>query len=269
MSQLRHDKTGVLVLSEMAGASKELPEAIIINPNNREEIADALKTALEMPCEEQMRRNVIMQNRLRRYDVARWAMDFLAELLSTSPVDEESHVKWLDASVRHNLTEQYRHSVRRLLILDYDGTLVPFAAYPEVAKPPQRLLKILHSLAADSRNELLLATGRDRATLDQWFNGVPTGLAAEHGAWIKERNGDWKMQQSLPLGWKPRLLPILEMYADRVPGAFVEEKEFSLVWHYRIADPERGSAAATRIDRSFAGIHSQYRSPSVTRKQSN
>jgi trehalose 6-phosphate synthase/phosphatase len=171
----------------------------------------------------------------------------LAELLSTSPVDEKSHVKWLDASVRHNLTEQYRHSVRRLLIFDYDGTLVPFAAYPEVARPTERLLRLLRSLAADSRNELLLATGRDRATLDQWFNGVPTGLAAEHGAWIKERNGDWKMQQSLPLDWKPRLLPILEMYADRVPGAFVEQKEFSLVWHYRIADPERGSAAAREL----------------------
>ena len=85
----------------MAGASKELTEAIIINPNNREEIADALKIALEMPHEEQMRRNVIMQTRLRRYDVTRWAMDFLAELLSTSPVDEESHVTWLDAPVRH------------------------------------------------------------------------------------------------------------------------------------------------------------------------
>jgi trehalose 6-phosphate synthase/phosphatase len=78
----RHDKTGVLVLSEMAGASKELPEAIIINPNNREEIADALKTALEMPREEQMRRNVIMQTRLRRYDVPAGPW-ILAELLST------------------------------------------------------------------------------------------------------------------------------------------------------------------------------------------
>ena len=188
-----------------------------------------------------------MQNRLRRYDVARWAMDFLAELLSTGPADEESHVTWLDASMRCRLTEQYHRSVRRLLILDYDGTLVPFAAYPEVAKPTQRLLRILHSLAADSRNELLIATGRDRATLDQWFNGVPTGLAAEHGAWIKERSGDWKMQQSLPLEWKARLLPILEMYADRVPGVFVEEKEFSLVWHYRTANPEQGSAAAREL----------------------
>lgn len=243
----RRDKTGVLVLSEMAGASKELPEAIIINPNNREEIADALKAALEMPCEEQIRRNAIMQTRLRRYDVVRWAMDFLSELLSTNPVDEASHRQSLDAALRRMLIEQYHSSVHRLLILDYDGTLVPFAAYPEAARPPQKLLQVLRSLATDSRNELLLATGRDRATLNQWFKGVPIGLAGEHGAWIKEWNGDWKIQQTLPLDWKPKLLPILEMFAHRVPGAFVEEKEFSLVWHYRTADPAQGSAAAREL----------------------
>jgi len=57
----RTDKTGVLILSEMAGASSELVEAIIINPNNREEIANALKEALEMSDEEQMRRIQSMQ----------------------------------------------------------------------------------------------------------------------------------------------------------------------------------------------------------------
>ena len=200
----------------------------------------ALKTALEMPCEEQMRRNVIMQNRLRRYDVTRWAMDFLAELLSTNPVDEESHVAWLDAAVRTKLIEQYHRSAHRLLILDYDGTLVPFAAYPEVAKPTQECSKSFNSLAADSRNELLLATGRDRATLDQWFKGVPTGLAAEHGAWIRSGTVIGKCSNLCRWVGKPRLLPILEMHADQVPGAFVEEKEFSLVWHYRNANPERG-----------------------------
>ena len=243
----RHDKTGVLVLSEMAGASKDLPEAIIINPNNREEIADALKTALEMPLEEQIRRNAIMQNRLRRYDVTRWAMDFLVELLASNPGDKESHVQWLEEPVRATLAEQYHCSARRLLIFDYDGTLVPFAASPELAKPTVGLLRILRFLANDSRNELVLATGRDRATLDQWFNGVPMGLAAEHGAWIKEWNGEWKMQQPLPLNWKERLLPILEMYADRVPGAFVEEKDFSVVWHYRAADPEQGRETAREL----------------------
>jgi trehalose 6-phosphate synthase/phosphatase len=239
----RHDKTGVLVLSEMAGAAKELTEAIIINPNNREEISDALKTALEMPHEEQMRRNITMQNRLRRYDVGRWATDFLRELLS----HKEAPVKWLEASVWRAVTEEYHRSARRLLILDYDGTLVPFASSPELAKPTTESLRVLRSLANDPHNELLLASGRDRAALDQWFSGMPIGLAAEHGAWIRERNGDWKVQQFSGPEWKRKLFPILEMYADRVSGAFVEEKEFSLVWHYRMAEPDQGRSVAREL----------------------
>ncbi len=239
----RHDKTGVLILSEMAGASKELPEAIIINPNNREEIADALKTALEMPCEEQIRRNTIMQNRLRRYDVGRWAADFVGELLS----HKKPPAQWLEAAVWSVVAEEYRRSTRRLLVLDYDGTLVPFAGSPALAKPTTESLRVLRSLANDPRNDLLLASGRDRATLEQWFSGVPMGLAAEHGAWMREHNGEWRVQQFSGSEWKQKLSPMLEMYADRVPGAFVEEKEFSLVWHYRMADPDQGRAVAREL----------------------
>ena len=76
----RTDGTGVLILSEMAGASKELGEAIIVNPNDRREIASALKEALQMPVEDQKRRNATMQERLRRYDVVRWASDFVGDL---------------------------------------------------------------------------------------------------------------------------------------------------------------------------------------------
>jgi len=239
----RHDKTGVLVLSEMAGAAKELPEAIIINPNNREEISDALKTALEMSCEEQMRRNIAMQNRLRRYDVSRWATDFLHELLSY----EDPPVTWLEADVWRAVREDYHRSVRRLFIFDYDGTLVPFAGSPQLAKPSTESLAVLLSLTKDPRNELLLASGRDRVTLDRWFAGLPISLAAEHGAWIREQNGDWKVQQFSGSEWKRKLFPILEMYADRVPGAFVEEKEFSLVWHYRMAELNQGRSVAREL----------------------
>jgi trehalose 6-phosphate synthase/phosphatase len=183
----RHDKTGVLVLSEMAGAAKELPEAIIINPNNREEISDALKAALEMPREEQVRRNRAMQSRLRRYNISRWAMDFLHELLSY----EEPPVTWLEADVWRAVREDYHRSVRRLFIFDYDGTLVPFVGSPQLAKPSTESLAALLSLTKDPRNELLLASGRDRVTHDRWFAGVPNSHAAENGAWIREQNGDW------------------------------------------------------------------------------
>jgi trehalose 6-phosphate synthase/phosphatase len=78
----RIDKTGVLILSEMAGSSKELTEALIINPNNKEEIAQAISAALAMPIREQIRRIKIMQLHLKNFDVVKWADDFIGQLIS-------------------------------------------------------------------------------------------------------------------------------------------------------------------------------------------
>jgi trehalose 6-phosphate synthase/phosphatase len=78
----RMHKTGVLILSEMAGSSKELTEAIIINPNNKEEIAGAISAALVMPVREQIRRIKTMQMHLKNFDVVKWADDFIHELIS-------------------------------------------------------------------------------------------------------------------------------------------------------------------------------------------
>ena len=237
----RTDRTGVLILSEMAGAAKELAEAIIINPNHREEIAEALKTALDMPCKEEIRRNRIMQNRLRRYDITHWAQEFIRELVSVDFSREKSYAKPLNPSAKMGLVYHYDHSARRLLLFDYDGTLMPFASHPQLAKPDRKLLNLLRCLGADPRNELVILSGRDRATLDNWFGQLLIGLVAEHGAWIKERHNPWEMVKPLAAEWKTKLLPLLQMYADRVSGTFVEEKEFSLVWHYRSADPEQGT----------------------------
>jgi trehalose 6-phosphate synthase/phosphatase len=134
-----------------------------------------------------------------------------------------------------------------LLLLDYDGTLVEFAKYPQLAKPNRRLLNSLHALGANPRNELVLLSGRDRATIAAWFGSLPIGLAAEHGAWIKEREKSWETIEPVCVEWKPRLLPILKTYADRVPGAWIEEKEFSLVLHYRTADEQLGALAAREL----------------------
>jgi trehalose 6-phosphate synthase/phosphatase len=238
---------GVLILSEMAGSAKELAEAIIINPNNREEIAEALKVALEMSHEEQIRRNKIMQDRLRRYDVTRWATDFMNEVISVPHRQDRFSAKRLSPLVKRQLIQEYRQSTRRLLLFDYDGTLISFAKRPHLAKPNEGLLKLLYELAKDGKNKVVLISGRDRATLQDWFGALPLVMVAEHGSWVKEPHENWKMAQSLTSEWKPKLLPILEVYADRVPGAFVEKKEFSLAWHYRDADPEQGSLAAREL----------------------
>jgi trehalose 6-phosphate synthase/phosphatase len=131
--------------------------------------------------------------------------------------------------------------------LDYDGTLVPFVGRPEMAVPPEELLNTLKHLSDDPKTEIVLVSGRDRDTLLRWFGRLNIGLVAEHGVWIKEKNQDWQLTKALMNDWKPQILPILNTYVDRLPGSFVEEKEFSIVWHYREADPELASIRAKEL----------------------
>ncbi|SYZ74741.1 Bifunctional trehalose-6-phosphate synthase/phosphatase (Includes: Alpha,alpha-trehalose-phosphate synthase (UDP-forming); Trehalose-6-phosphate phosphatase) [Candidatus Zixiibacteriota bacterium] len=243
----RTDGKGVLILSEMAGAAKELREAIIMNPNNAEEIAAAISEALDMPESEQVRRNSIMQHRLARYDITRWAEEFIKTLFQVKETQKQFDARLLRRTAGEKLVGDYKSGRRRLIFLDYDGTLVPFAASPEMAAPDQQLLNSLRSLTGESKNEVVLITGRDRNHLEKWFSDIPLNLATEHGAWLKEKDGDWKTPMPLNNDWKIWLLPILETYADRLPGAFIEEKEFSIAWHYRNSDPEQSGSLANEL----------------------
>jgi trehalose 6-phosphate synthase/phosphatase len=241
------DGAGMLVLSEMAGAAKELPEAIVVNPNNRVEIAAALKEALATPVEEQNRRNRAMQRRLRRYNVSRWADDFLSALLGMREVQARIESKLLSRSARQEIIARYHASRSRLLFLDYDGTLTPLVRHPSMARPDGARLELLRALGSEPSNSVVIVSGRDRQTLEEWFGELPVGLVAEHGAWLRPREQSWQRAKPLPGAWKQQLLPILETYADRLPSAFVEEKEDSLAWHYRIADPEQAEQRASEL----------------------
>jgi trehalose 6-phosphate synthase/phosphatase len=243
----RPDQKGVLVLSEMAGAAKEMGEAIIINPVHTEDFARALEQALTMPAEEQIRRNQILQERLRRYDVNRWADDFVQAMVSTQKTVEARQARLLKGKVLTTLVQQYRASARHSLLLDYDGTLVPFASNPKLAKPDPELLDLLTTLGKDPANEVVIISGRSRRDLEDWFGQMPVSLVAEHGVWLRRPNGEWRILKAMTTDWKERVRPILQLYVDRLPGALLEEKEFSLAWHYRRADPDQASQRAKEL----------------------
>jgi len=230
----RSDGRGVLILSEMSGASKELLEAIIVNPNDIEEVANAIKTALEMPEEEQIKRIRKMQERLRSYDINRWVQSFLEKLSETKEIQNSMRLRIFDDKKLSQLKEDCYKSPR-LFLLDYDGTLVPFADKPKDARPNDRVLGILDKLSRVPESEVVLISGRDKDTLDKWFGNLNISLVAEHGAWIKEKSHTkWEIiDPSLTSEWKREVRPILELFVDRIPNSFIEEKDFSLVWHYR------------------------------------
>ncbi len=241
------DGKGVLILSEMAGAAKELGEATIVNPNNREEIAKALKEALTMSDEEQQERNRVMQKRIQRYNVERWADDFVETLFRTKKLQQELSAKKLTYKIKRKLIDDFHKSKKHLFLLDYDGTLSPFAEKPEMAKPDKELAVLLKALTRDKKNEVVIVSGRNKESLGKWFEGLDAELIAEHGAWIKEKEKDWETVEPMVSDWKEEIKPILERYGDRTPGSFIEEKDFSLVWHYRKVDPALASARANEL----------------------
>ncbi len=244
----RHDGKGVLILSELAGASKELHEAILVNPNNLDAIAEAIREAIEMPEEEQVRRNRVMMQRLERYTVERWANEFMKSLESVKEVQEYSLTRKINITHMRQIVGAYKKAGKRILFLDYDGTLSWFRKNPEDARPDEELYGIIEDLTRDDKNTVVIISGRDKETLSRWFDaGWDIHFIAEHGVWLREPEGDWRMMEQIDNAWKESVQPLLEYYVDQTPRSFIEHKNFSLVWHYRKADPDLGLQRAWEL----------------------
>ncbi|MBN1153539.1 bifunctional alpha,alpha-trehalose-phosphate synthase (UDP-forming)/trehalose-phosphatase [candidate division KSB1 bacterium] len=232
------EKDGVLILSEMAGAAVELGDALLINPNDINEMVTAIETALVMPPEEQHNRISSMQEKLKRYDVHKWAELYIDSLKDIKEQQSKILVNRLSESSINQLLKDFNRSAHRLIFLDYDGTLVPFSRTPEDARPDEELIDILKLLTNDPRNEVVIISGRKMETLNKWFGHLKLSLVAEHGAYLKQENSEITPIDTFDDSWKDEIEPIMIQYVDRTPGARIERKSFSLAWHYRLCDPE-------------------------------
>ena len=242
------DGRGVLILSETAGAAHEMNESLIVNPNNLGEIAEAIKLAILMPVEEQERRNKVLQKRLKRYNVDRWARDFMKGLADVKKIQQTHLTKKINIERKKDIINDYHKTKNRIIFLDYDGTLTGFKENPADANPNQELYSILKKLSADSQNSVVIISGRDKETLGKWFDGDwKISFIAEHGVWFKNPGEDWSMLEQIDNKWKKMVQPILEFYVDQTPGSFIENKNFSIVWHYRKSDPDLGIQRAWEL----------------------
>lgn len=249
---------GNLILSEGAGAATELVEAIIVNPNNVGEVAEAIRKALEMNQEERIRRMRAMRERIRRYNVYRWAEDFLERLHEVKREQMKLKARVLTSEVIKSIIQDFCKAKSKLVLLDYDGTLVPIRDTPDKARPDNELIQILSKLSSISNVEVVIISGRDRGTLTKWFGGLDVSLVAEHGAWIKRKGGSWKVIEPIRSDWKKEIKRILEVYVDRTPGSFIEEKEYSIAWHYRRAQAELGEVRAKELKDILLSLLASY-----------
>ncbi|WP_080236732.1 bifunctional alpha,alpha-trehalose-phosphate synthase (UDP-forming)/trehalose-phosphatase [Spirosoma rigui] len=225
----RQDRQGVLILSELAGAAQELQDALIINPTDTQEVADAIKQGLAMSPQEQEQRITTMQKHLQNHSIFRWSNDFLTafdEVVSQQP-DLET-----DLSIQPFITA-FRDARQRLLLFDFDGTLAPLVDNPANARPSDALKAALRTLAEGSN--LVVISGRNRSFLERTLGDIPLYLVAEHGAFLKKPDHDWERLDLSDSDWVDPVRELLTSFVDRFPGSSIEEKETAIAWHYRTA----------------------------------
>jgi len=248
-------KKGVLILSEMAGASQEMNEAILVNPNDLNSLANSIKKAVEMPINDQITRNNILQKRLKRYNIHKWANDFMSSLLKTE-IQSDS-IKSIVIGIKENkkIVSSFKNAKNRLLFFDYDGTLVDFNINPALAKPSNKILKYLEKLSMIPDTHVVINSGRDEFFLERYFGNYNISLIAEHGYKYKLRGENkWSKNGLIKNEWMNHILPLLEGFYDRTPGSFIEKKEASIVWHYRKSPPELAEKRVVELNTLLSSL---------------
>jgi trehalose 6-phosphate synthase/phosphatase len=231
----RVDGDGVLVLSEFAGAAAELTEAVQVNPYDIEESAEAYYRSLTMRRHERRTRMRALRERVQANPVDHWAESFLSALVLAVSASATQVAASAPADIAATVARIAEAPVV-LLLLDYDGTLVPFAPTPELAAPDDDLLLLLKALAERPGTRLHLVSGRQRSVLEPWFGHLPVGLHAEHGAWSRApRAVEWQRHEAARPVPYDDLLVLLKHYCELTPGSHIERKSGGLAWHFRLA----------------------------------
>jgi trehalose 6-phosphate synthase/phosphatase len=233
---VRSRRSGVLILSKTAGAAEELSDAILVSPTRPSSMVQALEKALVMPPHESRMRLRKMQKVLSSTNPQEWASSFMENLKEASKTTGlRTHT--LNNKDIQKLKTAYAAAKSPLFIFDYDGVLTPFFDRPGDAKPSKEVLGLLKNLAGRKGTEVAIISGRAKDNIESWFGKLPITLASEHGASLRKLGGEWQTLAAPADEWKAVIRLVLEKFAKQAPGAFVEEKSYSLVWHYRTASP--------------------------------
>lgn len=245
---------GVVVISEFAGASATLSHALKINPWDIEQTAEILNTALSLTIHQRRNQHKPMIKYLESYDATNWAASFMTALYKTREFKSLEKLIRLDAQhLPKNLQTISKHP--KLIVTDYDGTLVPFASRPEDATLPKSVADQLRKFI-DAGHHILVVSGRSASFLDQQFSNLNVSLAAEHGAVVKLKRSSASKWRSLVTTqiqrWYPTAWQMMKDYSSRVPESHVERKKYAIVWHFRESPATFASYMALKLAEELA-----------------
>jgi len=242
----QQEKNGVLILSEFAGAAQEMPNALIVNPYNINEVAQTIESALKLTESEKQKMITPMRERVIKHDARYWAKSFIQDLLATT---KDKGVLPDTQELSSDVLLKMGTIKKLAFFLDYDGTLAELKKKPSDALPNDEINALFSKLEKAKSVDVFLISGRKREDMDQWFSQYELNLIAEHGYYYKHYNAaEWiEFDPQADLTWKDQISDIFQLYTGMTPGSFIEQKTSSVVWHYRNSDPEFGSWKAHQL----------------------
>ncbi len=238
--------SGVLILSEFAGAAQELYGTLSVNPYDTDDMAEALHAALTRPEARRRADLAPIRAQVLAHHSGPWAARFLKDLDATARLAVVDAARTLHDTDVQPFTA--RGPGRKALFLDYDGTLRGFVDDPAQATPEPALRAVLETLSKREDLAVFIVSGRKLAFLREHLGGHGFTLVGEHGYTFMQPGGEPQLlNPEADLTWMPAVKEVLTHYAQTTPGTHVEEKNSALVWHYRRADPEFGRWKALEL----------------------
>ncbi|KAH9856277.1 glycosyltransferase family 20-domain-containing protein [Lenzites betulinus] len=241
-----------LILSEFTGSYSfsGFRSCIPINPWDKRGTAKAIHQALTMSDDEATSRWEDLHGHVVTQTAQAFVTSFLVRCLRSNLEHMQSDTISVAALDVARVLPRYRHSQKRLFLIDFEGTLwerdirtiarnAGVGGSPSF-EPPKEAIDVLNKLADDPRNEVWLLSGLPvKGSLEIVAEKAPNvGIVAENGCFIKPRpdrggKSAWiSMVANFNLTWKASCLEMLQYFSERTPGSFVEGREASVVWRF-------------------------------------
>lgn len=188
-------RKSVIIVSEFIGCSPSLSGAIRVNPWDINSVAEAMLLGITTSDSEKELRHEKHYKYVESHDVAYWSRSFDQDLMRACG---EHYMKrcwgigfglnsrvvalgpnFRKLSVEH-IVSAYNRTNSRLILLDYDGTMMPPDRVDK--SPSSEVITLLNSLCNDPKNVVFIVSGRGKDPLGKWFSECEKlGLSAEHG----------------------------------------------------------------------------------------
>lgn len=204
-----------LILSEFTGTAGRMRSAIQVNPWNIFGVAKAIDYGLKLNEKEKIERHDSLHHQVISHTSHSWAASLVKQVLVRLMSEHSAH--FTPPLKRELMVQQFKKANKRLLLLDYDGTLTPIVKNPDDALPSPKLLKSLETLSNDPRNVIYVISGRDENFLSKHLGHLENfGFSAEHGCFVREpRSKEWiNMTKELDMSWMKDVRKVFEYYTE-------------------------------------------------------